>query len=710
MAEQKLVKKISLKGLRFSKPTLTVVFFLAIGIIFLISLFSYQQMRDLMKSNSWVAHTYMVIQNTDGALTNILDIETRQRAYLITGDRDYLNALDDLKFNLNTSLTKLQKLTNDNSNQSTRVQNFIKIVQERLDKLQQTVQLKAQNKLNTAEGTELFSEGQELSTRVKYAAREIQSVESVLLDQRTQDTLRDSNRTTLLIIIGNIVSIFLLVFAFGLANNELSISLKEKEYRRNIETRLRSIIESTSDMIAAIDLDYRFIIFNQAFSNEFKVLFGKSISVGASLVDILADLPEEKNKILEAWSLSLQGQMYTRNIDFMIGNEQNTYEMTSSFVTDENGKINGAVQIVRNITARIKEKNELQESYEKLNLGMLALEDKNNQITTLVEMSDIMLASNSQKELSEVMPKYCQRMLNFSSGYLYVMHPSKNYLEVMASWGEPHKQELTFLPDECWAIRLGRVHQVGHGHAELICNHIKNNLADTSFICVPLMAQNDIYGLLYLEIIKKENVAALVENQRLFIYAFAELTALALANVRLRENLRYQSIRDPLTGLYNRRYLDDFLLKQIHQSERNDKPITLLMLDLDHFKKINDTYGHEAGDMALKEVGVVLQENIRMGDIASRYGGEEFLLMFYDTNTMDALKRAESIRTAVSMLNIHYGAQSVGPITISIGVSEFPQDGKTPVELTEAADKALYIAKNTGRNKIVVYSEIKDNL
>ncbi len=135
---------------------------------------------------------------------------------------------------------------------------------------------------------------------------------------------------------------------------------------------------------------------------------------------------------------------------------------------------------------------------------------------------------------------------------------------------------------------------------------------------------------------------------------------MALANVRLRENLRHQSIRDPLTGLYNRRYLEDFLFKQIHQAQRTNACVSVLMLDLDHFKKLNDTYGHEAGDAALKECGRILQNDIRVSDIAARFGGEEFIVVLYDADGAAAKIRAESIRKDISMTQIRYGAQIVG--------------------------------------------------
>jgi diguanylate cyclase (GGDEF)-like protein len=320
-----------------------------------------------------------------------------------------------------------------------------------------------------------------------------------------------------------------------------------------------------------------------------------------------------------------------------------------------------------------------------------------------------MLACGTLIELCKVSAKYSAKILNFSSGIIYIMHPSKNYLEMFDQWGTPTKQHSTFTFDACWALRLGRIHNAAAGKNDLICEHVqgpKNN--ELFYLCVPLMAQNDIYGLLYFEISQTlcpQNV--LPESERLLVNAFAELTALSLANVRLRENLHFQSVRDPLTSLYNRRYLDEFLLKQLHQSERMKCPLAVLMMDLDHFKRINDFYGHDAGDMALKELGKVLSGGIGAGDLACRYGGEEFLLVLFNTDAESAKARAEILRDEVSHIHFKYGSQEVGPIQVSIGIAVYPEDGLTNAELIETADKALYQAKNSGRNKTVLYADMK---
>lgn len=607
-----------------------------------------------------------------------------------------------MKSTLQLNLYKLEQLTRDNPEQNKRTHRFIDLVKQRLNLLNQLVQLKGSGKIDTQEGYDLLNQSQDMSHQVKSLGQEIKSVELVLLSERNTGAVRWADTSSFILISGGITSILFLTIAFILANIELSTRRKTELQNQNTQIRLKKIIESASDMIAAFDKDQRFITFNEAYQREFKRLFDKSISINMSLEEAFDDVPENKKKLVQTWKESLQRDEETKNIEVNTEQEKIIYEMTSKLIQNGDNEIKGVVHSVRNITKRVQEHTELQESYEKLANGMKELQKKNEQITLLVEMSDIMLACGSQEELSYVMAKYSQRLLQFSSGYLFIMHPSKNYLEKAASWGNPQPHDLTFTPEQCWAIRLGRIHYAGSSRIELMCSHTMfAEQPELSLLCVPLMAQNDIYGLLYLEVGLEFD-----ENQQLLITAFAELTALALANVRLRENLRYQSIRDPLTGLYNRRYLEDFLFKQLHQAERTKASFAILMLDLDHFKKINDTFGHDAGDLVLKELGQILNSDIRLGDIAARYGGEEFVLLLYDIDAQAAKMKAENLRSAISNLQVKYGAQPVGQITASIGISVYPDDAKSPAEVIEAADKALYQAKNKGRNKVILFSEI----
>ncbi|HHS2923125.1 TPA: diguanylate cyclase [Legionella pneumophila] len=692
-----------LSNLRLSRTLLNIIFIIALSLLLIINIISYNQVKNLIFASNWVSHTHEVIQTIDTCLYDIVEIESRQRFYLIRGSSSQLMAdIDDMKSTLQLNLDKLEQLTRDNPEQNKRIHRFIDLVKQRLNLLNQLVQLKGSGKLDTQEGYDLLNQSQDMSHQVKSLGQEIKSVELVLLSERNTGVVRWAVTSSFILISGGIASILFLTLAFILANIELSTRRKTELQNQNTQIRLKKIIESASDMIAAFGKDQRFITFNEAYQREFKRLFDKSISINMSLEEAFNNAPENKKKLVQSWKESLQRDEETKNIEVNTEQEKTIYEMTSKLIQNGDNEIKGVVHSVRNITKRVQEHTELQESYEKLANGMKELQEKNEQITLLVEMSDIMLACGSQEELSDVMAKYSQRLLQFSSGYLFIMHPSKNYLEKAASWGNPQPHDLTFTPEQCWAIRLGRIHYAGSSRIELMCSHTMfAEQPELSLLCVPLMAQNDIYGLLYLEVGLEFD-----ENQQLLITAFAELTALALANVRLRENLRYQSIRDPLTGLYNRRYLEDFLFKQLHQAERTKASFAILMLDLDHFKKINDTFGHDAGDLVLKELGQILNSDIRLGDIAARYGGEEFVLLLYDIDAQAAKMKAENLRSAISNLQVKYGAQPVGQITASIGISVYPDDAKSPAEVIEAADKALYQAKNKGRNKVILFSEI----
>ncbi|HAT1979567.1 TPA: diguanylate cyclase [Legionella pneumophila] len=692
-----------LSNLRLSRTLLNVIFIIALSLLLIINIISYNQVKNLIFASNWVSHTHEVIQTIDACLYDVVEIESRQRFYLIRGSSPQLMTdIDDMKSTLQLNLYKLEQLTRDNPEQNKRTHRFIDLVKQRLNLLNQLVQLKGSGKLDTQEGYDLLNQSQDMSHQVKSLGQEIKSVELVLLSEKNTGAVRWADTSSFILISGGITSILFLTIAFILANIELSTRRKTELQNQNTQIRLKKIIESASDMIAAFDKDQRFITFNEAYQREFKRLFDKSISINMSLEEAFEDVPENKKKLVQTWKESLQRDEETKNIEVNTEQEKTIYEMTSKLIQNGDNEIKGVVHSVRNITKRVQEHTELQESYEKLANGMKELQKKNEQITLLVEMSDIMLACGSQEELSDVMAKYSQRLLQFSSGYLFIMHPSKNYLEKAASWGNPQPHDLTFTPEQCWAIRLGRIHYAGSSRIELMCSHTMfAEQPELSLLCVPLMAQNDIYGLLYLEVGLEFD-----ENQQLLITAFAELTALALANVRLRENLRYQSIRDPLTGLYNRRYLEDFLFKQLHQAERTKASFAILMLDLDHFKKINDTFGHDAGDLVLKELGQILNSDIRLGDIAARYGGEEFVLLLYDIDAQAAKMKAENLRSAISNLQVKYGAQPVGQITASIGISVYPDDAKSPAEVIEAADKALYQAKNKGRNKVILFSEI----
>ncbi|HJZ12621.1 MAG TPA: GGDEF domain-containing protein [Acidobacteriota bacterium] len=173
-----------------------------------------------------------------------------------------------------------------------------------------------------------------------------------------------------------------------------------------------------------------------------------------------------------------------------------------------------------------------------------------------------------------------------------------------------------------------------------------------------------------------------------------------MSNLKLHEELKNQALRDPLTFLFNRRYLEEALDREISRAQRKNTTIGIILMDLDHFKRFNDSLGHQAGDALLRSFGKFLRENVRGGDIACRYGGEEFFVMLPECSAEELEKRAEEIRSGTKEIRIKYEEEWLGPVTCSLGIAMFPFHGSTASDLVQRADRALYQAKRTGRDRV----------
>lgn len=174
---------------------------------------------------------------------------------------------------------------------------------------------------------------------------------------------------------------------------------------------------------------------------------------------------------------------------------------------------------------------------------------------------------------------------------------------------------------------------------------------------------------------------------------------------KLRLQMEEMAIHDSLTGLFNRRTLDNFLKREIAQAQRSSKPLVVVLMDIDHFKNINDKFGHQAGDRILIELGKLILENTRMGDFACRFGGEEFVIIIPEIEIPDAKRRIDQLRERVNLREFIFGQQKMH-ITLSAGIAVYPQNGETTDTLLFAADQALYTAKHAGRNRVVMHNKI----
>jgi diguanylate cyclase (GGDEF)-like protein len=329
--------------------------------------------------------------------------------------------------------------------------------------------------------------------------------------------------------------------------------------------------------------------------------------------------------------------------------------------------------------------------------------ERTREVELLRQLSELLQACATPDEAHSVMGQLCGRLFPDAAGQILITPASRDGLWAVAVWGPPLAGGRDrFQLDDCWALRRGRVYRVDDVSASPACLHL-GPPNPPAFVCVPLAAQGETLGLFTLAVPPGSTAeGGLGEARVRLAVTVAEQFALALANVRLRETLRSQSIRDPLTGLFNRRYMEEPLDRELSRAEREGRPLSLILLDIDRFKHFNDTFGHEAGDIILTSLGALLRTASRAGDVACRYGGEEFVLILPAASLADAQRRAEEIRESIRALRVTHGGRPLEVVRCSMGIAAFPEHGGMGGALLRAADAALYRAKREGRDQVVL--------
>jgi diguanylate cyclase (GGDEF)-like protein/PAS domain S-box-containing protein len=415
--------------------------------------------------------------------------------------------------------------------------------------------------------------------------------------------------------------------------------------------------------------------------------------------------PEDLDQVKQAFIHALKtNKSYIREyrIRPKIGNMVWVHER-SHIVCDPQGKVAYVSGLFFDITERkeleatVAEQNsQLSEANNRLTSWAQELEQRNDEISQLGRLAELLQSCNTSEEASLGIGQSVQNLFPGNSGAVYLFNSSRNLLEAATVWGQAPPGETVFAPDECWALRRGRAHGAAEIAAGFKCRHVQPD--QTAYLCVPLVAQGEAIGVFHvllgatdpLQSEKKENLALRISDH----------LGLALAKLKLQEALQHLSVRDPLTGLYNRRYMEESMQRELIRAVRQGKEVGVIMLDIDHFKRFNDTFGHDGGDALLRKLAKFLQKHVRGSDIACRYGGEEFTLILPDASLEITQQRAEQILAAVRDLRVQQGQKVLDPVTLSLGVAVFPEHGDTHRALLQAADVALYRAKETGRDRV----------
>ena len=341
---------------------------------------------------------------------------------------------------------------------------------------------------------------------------------------------------------------------------------------------------------------------------------------------------------------------------------------------------------------------ELQRANAELRRNADTLQTRSEMIELLGGMSHRMQTARTDGELAAVIQCFVPRVLPSVPGALYAHNHSRNLLVRLASWGDLGLAQEAFSPEQCWGLRRGQGHYVDEPGTDVVCAHVGDPGA--VYHCEPLLAGGEVIGLLYLE--------GVVEAESRFRLAvLTENIASALLNHQLQRGLREQTIRDPLTALFNRRYMEEALAIEIARAAPAGTPLGLVMCDVDHFKRFNDEFGHDAGDLVLRAVATEMTRHFRDGDVVCRYGGEEFTIIAPGATLPILVERVERLRIAIAEMSVRYGDRSLGAIRMSFGIAAWhagmERDGST---LIQRADNALYRAKRAGRDQVMVADQL----
>jgi diguanylate cyclase (GGDEF)-like protein len=371
------------------------------------------------------------------------------------------------------------------------------------------------------------------------------------------------------------------------------------------------------------------------------------------------------------------------------------------------------VRLEKEITEHVELKKQLQQRTEelietnnRLTRTINELTQRNLEIMTLQQLGEFLQACESEEETFHVLINTCRRLFPLDAGYISLLDDSMKMLRVVGYWGNQDYKYLEFEQQQCWAVRRGRVHAVEDPQVFPVCPH--SRISDSeSTLCVPMIAHGQVLGMLYLLIQSQESTAKFehfFEVKKRLVISMADRYALSLTDLRLRETLKTQATRDVLTGLYNRRHMEESFQREISRARRHEHSLGIIMIDLDHFNIFNDTYGHELGDKVLSEIGGFILNNVRDEDIACRYGGEEIIIILPGASLQNTHQRAEQLRRGIESLAVEmYDEEHT--VTASLGVALFPEHGANMQGVIRAADCALYEAKDKGRNQVIIAAQ-----
>ncbi len=657
-----------------------------------------------------VSHSRDVLEASDVFRSHVYDAAAARRAYVLWRDPRQAEAFSQAYNSSLQDFATLHKLAAVDTNHQIDLAKMGSLMGARLSILKDSVELHQRSQHDDKQQDDLNDQGARISAQLTDMLDVFNRAERELLQQRTAAAQASYRRKSWVnAVLGLSVFVFL-ILTLGLLNRELFRREQAERSAADQKELLQSILDSCSDAVIVADTSGKIILRNPV---------GIRYNAGAPAQELSEEYPEllglyksDRSRLFKTKELPLSRalagesanglEMCVRSPD---GGEDRWMLAAGGPLLNQRGEKRGGVVFLRDITDRKKADEQLKSALQESE--MLSRESR-----TLSELGDSLQSCQTVAEAYKLIEKSLSAVLDLRPGALCILNSSRDLVESVVTWNHCLTTEPVFHPDDCWGLRRGKPY--GGSSSPLPCAHVRAT-GFTNYLCVPLVAQLETLGVLYVE----DNVSLLKPTQQAVQFeqatlkrraiAVAERISLALSNLKLKEILRNQSIRDPLTGLYNRRYLEESLNRELHRADRTGRKLSLVMLDLDHFKHFNDTFGHQLGDILLKEIAGVIKSRVRAGDLACRFGGEEFSLILAEVDTEGAHKCVDGIRDAIKHLSLHNRGQTIGTVTASAGIATYPAHGGNSEDLIHAADSALYRAKKAGRDCIFICEPLESS-
>ncbi|MBN9225739.1 MULTISPECIES: sensor domain-containing diguanylate cyclase [Legionella] len=413
--------------------------------------------------------------------------------------------------------------------------------------------------------------------------------------------------------------------------------------------------------------------------------------------------PDDVSMTRDAMNKLLQGELRISHMEKRYIRKDGSIiwgMVSSSLIRDEYGEpINFIIQM-KDISDRVQNDEKMRQLNEKTMETLNELKLLEHGESLLNKLNRSLQICITTEEAYPRIHLIAQDLFPDLSGGLSIYNKAINQMETVTQWGKEQLLPTIFLPIDCFSIREATTNVVDDPTKSVPCSHFQTP-PQGGYMALPLMVQNELIGVIHLLAPKDKK---LTQHQQDMAHSFGNIVKLAIANINLRVSLSELSLHDPLTDLYNRRYLNDILSRELIRVAREKKALCVAMLDIDNFKQFNDTYSHLAGDELLKSIGKLLKDSFRESDIPVRFGGEEFVVVLLNTALNNAVNKMEELREKIKNITIYFKGTLLNNVTISIGVAEALKDGASIEEIIKAADHALYAAKLSGKDKVIAYS------